>query len=94
MKTINYQKASILIIKEFEEARKLNLGIKKDDQFRTLKVLESYESLKGLISVTFEIVFCSKDGDNYRSILGAVRYDELANRFNASLNINYIEEIK
>lgn len=94
MKRINYQQASILVIKKFEEARRINGVIKKDDQFRTLKVMESSGSSKGLTYVGFELEFCSKDGDNYRSIWGAVRYDQLANRFYASLNINHIEEVK
>ena len=42
--------------------------IERTAEFRTLKVLESSGSSKGLSHVLFELEFCSKEGDNYRSV--------------------------
>ena len=80
MKRMNYQKASMLALKEFECVRKLNshsIGIEKDAEFRKLTVLESSGNSDYLDYVLFEIEFCAKSGDHYRTVWIRVRKSSL-----------------
>lgn len=78
MKTMNYQTASMKALRCFENVRKsvrCDL-IEKDAQFRQLTVLESAGRSDDLLTVLFEIEFCGKDGDNYRTVWVRVRANE------------------
>lgn len=78
MKQMNYQTASMKALNCFEKVRKCTRCdlIEKDAQFRQLTVLESAGKGDDLCAVLFEIEFCGKDGDNYRTVWVRVRFDE------------------
>ena len=78
MKQMNYQTASMRALKCFESVRKSTRCdlIEKDAQFRQLTVLESAGRSDDLCTVLFEIEFCGKNGDNYRTVWVIVRFDE------------------
>ena len=71
---MNYSTAARRAISAFNQLRgrvpESSTGetIEKSAEFRRLTVLESSRSSKGLDHVLFELEFCSKQGDNYRSV--------------------------
>ena len=78
MKTLNYQTAATVAIKEFEAYRKLNCvkEIEKDAQFRQLTVYESNGRGDKLTFVLYGLQFCGPEGDNYREVMiGVGLYD-------------------
>lgn len=93
MKKMNYQTASMCALKKFEWARKLNMQIEKDAQFRQLTVLESTGYANKLTYVLFEIQFCGKDGEHYRAVWVRVRCDDVYGIY-ADLDSSTIEEVK
>ena len=77
MKTLTYQTAATVAIKEFDYYRKsLVKEIENDAQFRQLTVYESNSRGGKLTFVLYGLQFCSAEGDNYREVMiGVGLYD-------------------
>lgn len=95
MKRMNYQNASLLALKKFEWARKVNMpyAIELDAQFRKLTVLESSGYSDNLTYVLFEIEFCGKEGNHYRTVWIRVRNSDVYG-MDAELDTSSIMEVK
>lgn len=72
---MNYSTAASKAIRAFNQLRgRLPVShstgetIEKTAEFRRLTVLESSGSHDKLCAVLFELEFCSKEGDNYRTV--------------------------
>lgn len=93
MKKMNYQNASMLALRKFDWARGLMpAAIEEDAQFRQLTVMESTGYADRLDYVLFEIQFCSKEGDHYRTVWVRVRNSVYG--MDAELDTSTIQEVK